>query len=65
MLVVARWGESVSFSADISIAVTMVLQGLDQLQAERIWRPLMENPDTNFTGLARCRIYSSAVRRQR
>jgi FAD/FMN-containing dehydrogenase len=37
-----HWGESVSFGADNSIAVTMVFQGLDQPQAENFWRPLMD-----------------------
>jgi FAD/FMN-containing dehydrogenase len=37
-----HWGESVSFGPDNTIAVTMVFQGLDQPQAERIWRPLMD-----------------------
>jgi FAD/FMN-containing dehydrogenase len=37
-----HWGESVSFGADNSIAVTMVFQGLDQSQAASLWHPLME-----------------------
>jgi FAD/FMN-containing dehydrogenase len=38
----SHWGESISFGADNSIAVTMVFQGLDQSQAESFWRPLMD-----------------------
>jgi FAD/FMN-containing dehydrogenase len=37
-----HWGESVSFGADNTIAVTMVFQGLDQSQTESIWRPFMD-----------------------
>jgi FAD/FMN-containing dehydrogenase len=37
-----HWGESVSFGADNSIAVTMVFQGLDQSQAESLWHPLLD-----------------------
>jgi FAD/FMN-containing dehydrogenase len=37
-----HWGESISFGADNTIAVTMVFQGLDQSQVESIWRPLMD-----------------------
>jgi FAD/FMN-containing dehydrogenase len=36
-----HWGESVSFGADNTFAVSMVFQGLDRPQAEDIWRPFM------------------------
>jgi len=34
-----RWGESVAFRPGNILAVTMVSQGLDQQQAEEVWRP--------------------------
>jgi FAD/FMN-containing dehydrogenase len=37
-----HWGESISFGADNTFAVTMVFQGLDQPEAERSWRQLMD-----------------------
>jgi FAD/FMN-containing dehydrogenase len=41
-LVDRHWGESVAFGADNTLTVTMVSQGLDQAQAEAIWRPLTD-----------------------
>ncbi len=36
------WGESVTFGADNTFAVTMVYQGLDRQQAEDVWRPFID-----------------------
>ncbi len=38
----SHWGESVTFGADNTFVATMVFQGLDQQQAESIWRPFMD-----------------------
>jgi FAD/FMN-containing dehydrogenase len=58
------WGESVSFGSDNSIAVTMVFQGLDQSQAEGIWRPLLDwvgASPSDFTVTAPLMIKASAA----
>jgi FAD/FMN-containing dehydrogenase len=38
----AHWGESIAFGADNTFAVTMVFQGMDQAQAENVWRPFFD-----------------------
>jgi FAD/FMN-containing dehydrogenase len=38
----AHWGESVSFRPDKTLAITMVFQGLDQQQAESVWKPFLD-----------------------
>ena len=35
------WGEEIAFGADNTIAVSMRFQGLEQFEAEAIWRPFM------------------------
>jgi FAD/FMN-containing dehydrogenase len=35
------WGEEIAFGADNTIAVSMRFQGLEQSEAEAIWRPFM------------------------
>lgn len=37
-----HWGESVAFRPSNILAVTMVSQGLDQRQAEDVWRPFLD-----------------------
>ena len=37
-----HWGESVSFRADNTLLFHMVFQGLDQSQAEAIWKPFLD-----------------------
>ncbi|WIM11360.1 FAD-binding oxidoreductase [Enhydrobacter sp.] len=37
-----HWGEQIAFRRDNTIVVSMVFQGLDQKQAEQIWRPFVE-----------------------
>ncbi len=37
-----HWGESVIFQPDNAIQVHMVFQGLDQHQAEAVWRPFLD-----------------------
>jgi FAD/FMN-containing dehydrogenase len=37
-----HWGESVTLGADNTFVVTMVFQGLDRQQAERVWRPFVD-----------------------
>lgn len=37
-----HWGESVTFGADNTVAITMVFQGLEREQAERAWQPLTD-----------------------
>jgi FAD/FMN-containing dehydrogenase len=59
-----HWGESVTFGADNTIAVTMVFQGLEREQAERIWRPLTDwvaaSPD-DFTIMEPLAVKASAA----
>jgi FAD/FMN-containing dehydrogenase len=38
----AHWGESVAFGADNTFAARMVFQGMDQAQAENVWRPFLD-----------------------
>ena len=37
-----HWGEQIVFRPDNVLAIRMVFQGLDQQQAERVWRPFFE-----------------------
>jgi len=37
-----QWGESVTFRPDNSLAITMVSEGLDKQQAERVWQPFLD-----------------------
>jgi FAD/FMN-containing dehydrogenase len=37
-----RWGESVAFRQDNTLAITMVSQGLDKQQAENVWQPFLD-----------------------
>jgi FAD/FMN-containing dehydrogenase len=37
-----HWGESITFRPDNSIEFHMVFQGLDQLQADAVWRPFVD-----------------------
>jgi FAD/FMN-containing dehydrogenase len=37
-----HWGDSVAFRPANTLAVTMTSQGLDQRQAEDVWRPLLD-----------------------
>ena len=37
-----HWGEQIAFRPGNVLAIAMVFQGLDQHQAERIWRPFFE-----------------------
>jgi len=37
-----HWGESVAFRPDNTLSVTMVFQGIEQSQAEQIWRPFLD-----------------------
>ena len=35
------WGEEIAFGADNTIAVSVRFQGIEQSEAERIWKPFM------------------------
>jgi FAD/FMN-containing dehydrogenase len=37
-----HWGESVTFGTDNTFVATMVFQGLDQQDAQNIWRPIID-----------------------
>ena len=37
-----HWGEQIAFQPGNVLAITMVFQGLDQQQAETIWRPFLD-----------------------
>ena len=37
-----HWGEQIAFRPDNILAIAMVFQGLDQQQAETIWRPFLD-----------------------
>ena len=37
-----HWGEQIAFRPDNILAIAMVFQGLDQQQAEAIWRPFLD-----------------------
>ncbi len=37
-----HWGESVALGPDNTLAVTMVCQGLDKVQAAAVWRPFLD-----------------------
>ena len=37
-----HWGEQLVFSADNSLRISMVFQGLEQARAEQVWAPLLE-----------------------
>jgi FAD/FMN-containing dehydrogenase len=37
-----HWGEQIAFRPDNTLAIAMVFQGLDQQQAETIWRPFLD-----------------------
>jgi len=37
-----HWGEQIAFRPDNVLAIRMVFQGLDQQQAENVWRPFFE-----------------------
>ncbi len=37
-----HWGEQIAFRPDNVLAIRMVFQGLDQQQAESVWRPFFE-----------------------
>ncbi len=37
-----HWGEQMVFSADNRLRISMVFQGLEQAQAERVWAPLLD-----------------------
>jgi FAD/FMN-containing dehydrogenase len=42
MLLNPHWGEQIAFSPGNVLAIAMVFQGLDQKQAEAIWRPFLD-----------------------
>lgn len=37
-----HWGEQIVFEPDNSVRISMVFQGLDQQQAEAVWRPFLD-----------------------
>src|SRR5260370_809558 len=37
-----HWGEQIAFAPDRVVAIAMVFQGLDQPQAEAVWRPFFD-----------------------
>jgi FAD/FMN-containing dehydrogenase len=59
-----RWGETVTFGADNTVAVTMVCQGLDEVQVGSTWKSLTDwvaaSPD-DFTVIAPLAIKTSAA----
>ncbi len=40
-----HWGEQIAFRPDNVLAIRMVFQGLDQQQAENVWRPIAKIQD--------------------
>jgi FAD/FMN-containing dehydrogenase len=47
-----HWGEQVIFNDDNTMSIAMVFQGLDQKQAESVWKPFMDslaNSSQDFT----------------
>ncbi len=61
-----HWGESVTFRPDNAIDIHMVFQGLDQRQAEAVWRPflasVMASPQ-DFTLAPAPRMLAAPARR--
>jgi FAD/FMN-containing dehydrogenase len=37
-----HWGETVTFRSDNTLGITMLFQGLDQKQAEAVWKPFLD-----------------------
>jgi FAD/FMN-containing dehydrogenase len=60
----SHWGETVTFGADNTVAVSMVFQGLDEVQAGSTWQSLTDwvaaSPD-DFTVIAPLTIKTSAA----
>jgi FAD/FMN-containing dehydrogenase len=61
-----HWGEQLGFSPNGVLSISMVLQGLDQQQAEATWRPFFDWVSTSgsgFTIVSAPRIISEPARR--
>jgi FAD/FMN-containing dehydrogenase len=60
-----HWGEQISFRPGNVLAISMVFQGLDQQQAETIWRPFFEwlaaSPE-DFSIVAEPKIFALPAR---
>jgi FAD/FMN-containing dehydrogenase len=61
-----HWGEQLSFAPGRVLSISMVLQGLDQQQAEATWRPFFDwvsASGQDFTVVAAPKILSEPARR--
>jgi FAD/FMN-containing dehydrogenase len=60
----SHWGEQIAFGKDNTVRISMVFQGLEQAEAERVWAPFLQATSTHDFSMERPLSFFTAPARR-